>query len=73
MSLFQQVADALPDLLTGKWRVMYAKVLADESLWEAPAATLGDIEEFMVSDSWRINERALKRAWPRLVSETFCI
>lgn len=72
MALFQQVADTLPDLLTGKWRVMYAKVLADESLWEAPSATLGDLDEFMASDGWRINERALKKAWPRLVSETFC-
>lgn len=72
MSLFVQVVDTVPDLLTGKWRVMYAKVLADESLWEAPSCTMEDLEGFMASDGWRINERALKKAWPRLVSETFC-
>lgn len=73
MVLFRQVADTFPDLLTGKWRVIYANVLADESLWEAPSNSMDDQEQFMDSDGWRINERALKKAWPRLVSGTFCM
>lgn len=65
MSLFLQVADTLPDLLTGKWRVLYAKVLADESLWEAASCTVDDIDQFMADDGWRINAAALKKAWRR--------
>lgn len=73
MALFMQVADTVPDLLNGRWRVLHAKVLADESLWEPPPSqTLEELEQFIDSDGWRINERALKKAWPRLVSETFC-
>jgi hypothetical protein len=72
MSLYLQVADATPELLTGRWRVLHAKVLADESLWEPPPSRTVDEADFLEADGWRINERALKKAWPRLVSETFC-
>ena len=73
MSLYLQVADATPELLTGRWGVLHAKVLADESLWEAPPSRTVDEVDFLEADGWRISERALRKAWPRLVSETFCI
>lgn len=72
MELFLSVADAAPNLLAGAWRVLYSKVLTEETLWEAPRATLGEVDSFLGTDGWRIDELKLRKAWPRLVSETFC-
>lgn len=73
MSLFVQFADSMPDQLTGPWRVLYSKVVADELLWEAPQQTVGEAADFLSVDGWRIDERKLSKAWPRLVAETFGI
>lgn len=71
IGLFLQVADMAPDAFGGPWRVLYAMVLQDEALWTAPRATVGDVESGMQSDGWQIDEAALTRAWPRLVSAAF--
>lgn len=71
MELFLQLADTIPEALRGHWRVLYAKVLQEPDLWQAPVATLGDLESGQATDGWRINEAALTKAWPRLVSSVF--
>lgn len=73
MSLFVQLADSAPDQLTGPWRILFSKVMADELLWESPPRAVGESTDFLAVDGWRINERKLAKAWPRLVAETFCI
>lgn len=70
-ALFLQVADTTPEALRGPWKVLYAKVVDDPTLWEAPQATVGDFEASLATDGWRINEAALVRAWPRMVSSVF--
>jgi len=71
MELFLQLADTIPEALRGPWRVLYAKVLQEPDLWQAPVVTLGDLESGQETDGWRINEAALSKAWPRLVSSVF--
>lgn len=70
MDLFLQLADTVPEALRGQWKVLYAKVLNDPSLWTVPETSLDDYAS-AVSTEWRINEAALSKAWPRLVSSTF--
>jgi hypothetical protein len=38
MDLFLQLADTVPEALRGPWKVLYAKVLNDPSLWTVPEA-----------------------------------
>ena len=71
MDLFVQLADTVPEALRGKWKVLYAMVLNDPSLWTVPQATVGDHEAGVADTDWHINEAALAKAWPRLVSSTF--
>jgi hypothetical protein len=71
MDLFLQLADTLPEALRGPWKVLYAKVLEEPDLWVAPQATVGDHESGDFSPDWHINEAALRKAWPRLVSSVF--
>ncbi|NKI93507.1 hypothetical protein [Rhizobacter sp. SG703] len=71
MELFLLLADTLPESLHGPWRVLYAKVLQEPDLWKAPEASLDEVESGTADDEWRINETALAKAWPRLVSSVF--
>ncbi len=71
MELFLLLADILPEALPGPWRVLYAKVLQEPDLWKAPEASLEEVESGTADDEWRINEAALTKAWPRLVSSVF--
>lgn len=71
MDLFLQLADTVPEALRGPWKVLYGKVLDDPSLWVAPQATVGDYEAGACTPDWHINEAALRKAWPRLVSSVF--
>ena len=73
MSLFVQLADSMPDQLTGPWRVLLSTILADETLWEPPPLAAGDSMGFLEVDGWRVDERKLAKAWPRLVAATFCM
>jgi hypothetical protein len=71
MDLFLQLADTVPDALRGPWKVLYAKVLEDEGLWKVPHTTVGDHDAGVQTPGWHINEAALRKAWPRLVSGVF--
>lgn len=71
VELFLQLADTMPDAFRGPWKVLYAKVLEDESLWLPSEATVGDAAEGQSDDGWRIDGTALAKAWPRLVSSVF--
>lgn len=71
MALFLQLADTLPEALRGPWKVLYAKVLEEPELWATPKVTVGDHEAGELSPDWHINEAALRKAWPRLVSSVF--
>ncbi len=71
MDLFLQLADTLPEALRGHWKVLYGKVINDPSLWTTPQTTVGDYEAGENEPDWHINEAALRKAWPRLVSSVF--
>ena len=71
VKLFLHAVDLAPETLEGAWKILYAKVLADSALWEAPRSTIGDAEDGAHADGWRINENALTKAWPRLVAGAF--
>jgi hypothetical protein len=71
VTLFLHAVDLAPETLEGAWKVLYARVLADSALWEAPSSTVGDIQDGAPSEGWRISEAALTKAWPRLVAGSF--
>ncbi|MDR7297059.1 hypothetical protein J2X16_002406 [Pelomonas aquatica] len=71
MDLFLQLADTVPDALRGPWKVLYAKVLEEPELWATPQVTVDEHEAGELSPGWHINETALRKAWPRLVSSVF--
>jgi hypothetical protein len=71
MDLFLHLADTQPDAFRGMWKVLYAKVLNDQSLWTMPGQSVGDHEAGEATEGWHINETALTKAWPRLVASTF--
>ena len=71
VDLFLGIADDAHQLFEGPWKVLYNKVAMDESLWEPPLTTVGDIEDGELPEGWRINRNELIKAWPRLVSSAF--
>ena len=71
MDLFLHLADTQPDAFRGMWKVLYAKVLNDQTLWATPGQSVGDHEAGEAAEGWHINEAALTKAWPRLVASTF--
>jgi hypothetical protein len=73
MDLFLQLADTVPEAFRGPWKILYAKVLNDPSLWRAPQMTLDeyDASAGTASADWHINAAALTKAWPRLVASVF--
>lgn len=72
VSLFTRLAMRNPELLEGRWRLLYERVRLDESLWVYPSITLDDVERG-VDCSVRLDEAQLRRRWPELIAATFLL
>lgn len=71
-SLFARMATRNPELLEGRWRLLYERVRLDESLWTYPRVTLDDVESG-VDGSAILNLAQLRRRWPELVAASFML
>jgi hypothetical protein len=71
VELFARIASTAPEALTGRWRVLYARVCAEDELWDYPRRTVGEIEDGEVPPPPSLNIGRLRRAWPRLVAACF--
>lgn len=72
MSLFARLAARSPELLEGRWRLLYERVRLDESLWVYPRLTLDDVEHG-VDGSAQLDEAKLRRRWPEFVAASFML
>ena len=71
-ALFARMATRSPELLEGRWRLLYERVQLDEGLWIYPSVTLGDVEHG-VDGSAILDEAQLRRRWPELVAATLLL
>ncbi|MDR5743962.1 hypothetical protein QCE73_12450 [Caballeronia sp. LZ029] len=71
--LFAHVASCSPELLHGRWSLLFERVLMDRSLWREPTMTVGEIEDGEPLTEPFIVPARLRKAWPRLVAEVFCL
>lgn len=72
VSLFARMAMRSPELLEGRWRLLYERVRLDESLWTYPHVTLDDVESG-VDSSAILDLAQLRRRWPELVAASFLL
>jgi hypothetical protein len=71
VELFACIASTAPEVLTGRWRVLYTRVCVEDELWDYPRMTVGEIEDGAVLPPPTLNIDRLRRAWPRLVAACF--
>lgn len=72
VSLFARLATRSPELLEGRWRLLYERVRLEESLWVYPRVTLDDVEHG-VDGSAHLDEAQLRRRWPELIAGAFLL
>ena len=70
--LFCRVANSSPELLQGRWGLLYERVCLERELWNFPQQTVGQIEDGEPTFEPYISAPRLRKAWPRLVAATFC-
>ncbi|MGY2492130.1 hypothetical protein [Cupriavidus sp. CP313] len=70
--LFCRVANSSPELLHGRWALLYERVCLERDLWHSPRQTVGEIEDGEPPFEPYISSARLRKAWPRLVAATFC-
>ncbi|MDW3682992.1 hypothetical protein RA280_14790 [Cupriavidus sp. CV2] len=70
--LFCRVANNSPELLHGRWNLLYERVCLERDLWNFPRQTLGEIDDGEPPIEPYISAARLRKAWPRLVAATFC-
>jgi hypothetical protein len=71
--LFANVANCSPELLHGRWSLLYERVQLERSLWHEPSVTVGEIEDGELPGAPYIVPARLREAWPRLVAAAFCL
>lgn len=71
--LFTQVANSVPEVLQGRWALLYQRVQQERALWIEPTQTVGEIEDGSPIDEPYISLSRLRAAWPRLCAANFCI
>jgi len=70
VELFAHVSSYSPGLLTGRWRLLFDRIVLDDSLWDYPTATVEDLEDGM-DNTATINVVRLRRQWPQLLAAAF--
>lgn len=71
--LFAQVANSAPEVLRGRWALMYQRVQLERTLWIGATQKVGDIEDGAPIDEPCISLPRLRAAWPRLCAANFCM
>jgi hypothetical protein len=72
VSLFARMAARSPELLEGRWRLLYEHVRLDDSLWTYPDVSLDDVESG-ADCSAVLDVAQLRRRWPELVAASFLL
>lgn len=71
--LFAQVANCSPELLHGRWALLYERVQLERELWHQPAPTAEEMENGELPGAPYLVAARLRKAWPRLVAGVFCL
>jgi hypothetical protein len=71
--LFAQVASCSPEVLSGRWALLYEHVLLERDLWQHSEPTQAEIEDGALPDAPFILPSRLRKAWPRLVASVFIL
>lgn len=71
--LFAQVASNSPEVLRGRWALLYEHVLLERDLWHHPEPTPEEIEDGDMPGAPYVVPARLRRAWPRLVATVFTL
>ena len=71
--LFAQVASCSPEVLRGRWALLYEHVLLERDLWRHPESTPEQVEDGALFEAPYIVPTALRKAWPRLVATVFVL
>lgn len=71
--LFAQMMNCSPELLGGRWAVLEELVRLDRSLWHMPTQTVGEMEDGEPLGEPYLVKTRLRKAWPRLVAQVFCL
>ncbi|CAN0622796.1 conserved protein of unknown function [Burkholderia multivorans] len=71
--LFAQVANNAPEVLRGRWALLYERVRLERNLWHEPAPTLEAIEAGAPFTEPYLSVPKLRAVWPRLCAATFCV
>ncbi|MBC8750176.1 MULTISPECIES: hypothetical protein [Paraburkholderia] len=71
--LFAQVASCSPEVLHGRWALLYEHVLLERDLWHHSEPTQTEIEDGFLPEAPYIVPARLRKAWPRLVSTVFVL
>jgi len=71
--LFAQVASCSPEVLRGRWALLYEHVLLERDLWGHPDPTLEQGEDGDLPEAPHIVPARLRKAWPRLVATVFVL
>lgn len=71
--LFAQVANSAPEVLCGRWALLYERILLEQSLWHVPTQTVGEIEDGAPVSEPYLSLPKLRAAWPRLCAAIFCM
>jgi hypothetical protein len=71
--LFAQLANSSPELLRGRWSLLYERVLLERELWHQPEQTAQEMNDGELLAAPYIVPARLRKAWPRLVAGVFCL
>ncbi|MEM5299086.1 hypothetical protein VSR82_32790 [Burkholderia sp. JPY481] len=71
--LFAWVASCSPEVLHGRWALMFEHVLLERDLWYQPEPTPENIAEDELPEAPYIVPARLRKAWPRLVATVFVL
>lgn len=72
ISLFLQTASRQPELLEGRWKLLYERIRLDDSLWSYPSQSVCDFEAG-VPVKPTLDETQLRRRWPELLASSFVV
>jgi hypothetical protein len=70
---FAQVATSTPEVLRGRWALLYEHVLLERDLWHYPEPTSSEVAEGDIPDAPYLLPLRLRKAWPRLVATVFLL
>jgi hypothetical protein len=70
-NLFADVANNSPELLCGRWALLFEHVQLERGLWHRPEQTGQEMNDGELAGAPYIVPVRLRKAWPRLVAADF--